>query len=248
MPCAIHLFKDRSDDPEFGRPDPYEEHIDNVNFIPVMRFETIGFEDICSFLKSCPDFDGVIVTSQRAVDVLKSAFDQIPNCERIQKLPAYTVGPVTARRLELIGFQSVFGADTGNGRALANVMIPHLKDQNCEAQRFLFVAGEVHRDILPRELVAAGHTVDKLVVYRTSAYDYRDQLAKVQEGDWLVFFSPSHVNQALEEIKSRQMSVKIAAIGPTTYQYLLDNQVSVDAVAEQPTAVSLLDAINKVKK
>ncbi|PRT53338.1 Uroporphyrinogen-III synthase [Wickerhamiella sorbophila] len=239
MTCVVHLLKARSDDSEYGRPDPYEANIDNVRFIPIMKFEPVNFEGLCNHLSCETQYDGVIVTSQRAVDVLKNAFALIDNCQHFCDLPAYTVGPTTANRLELIGFKHVYGAETGNGRVLAEKMVHVLQ----EKQRLLFLAGEVHRDILPRELTAAGHQIDKIIVYRTECYNYQKELSQIKNGDWVVFFSPSHIDQALNELRKRQLDVKIAAIGPTTHQFLLDNGFEVDAVAESPTAECLRDAM-----
>lgn len=239
MTCAVHLLKARSDDTEYGRADPYEENIENVHFIPIMKFEPVDFDGLCSHLSCQNSYDGVIVTSQRAVDVLKNAFAQIENCQQFCDLPAYTVGPTTAKRLELIGFKHVYGAETGNGRVLAGKMVDMLNTK----QKLLFLAGEVHRDLLPQELIAAGHQIDKVIVYKTECYNYQNELSQIKNGDWVVFFSPSHVEQALEELRKRQLAVKIAAIGPTTHQFLLDNGFTVDAVAESPTAESLKDAM-----
>ena len=238
---TVHLLKSRSDDSDYGRLDPYEEVIDNVNFIPVMNFETVNLDDLVELLKTPTPYQGIIVTSQRAVDVLKVALEKTEYPQHFLSLPAFTVGPATAKRLQLVGFSQVEGAETGNGSALADLMVEKFTN---ESKKFLFLAGEVHRDVLPQRLGQNGHTIDKLIVYRTTSASNQAALEKIAKDDWVVFFSPSHVSQIVLFIKKSDVPTRIAAIGPTTLKYLTENGVKVDAVAQQPTPESLLEAMN----
>lgn len=241
-PMTVHLLKNRSDDAELGRPDPYEEHIPDYRFVPIMDYENIGLAELAHELAT--PFDGIVITSQRAVDSLKIVLAELDAADRATVLakPVYTVGPTTAARLRTLQFRQVHGADSGNGVALAREMLaggvkPH--------SRLLFVAGEVHRRQLPDALAAAGHAVTTLVVYRTvgnpNITDALDQL--VEDNDWIVFFAPSHTQPVLNFLRHTNKRVRLASIGPTTQQFLHDEGFAVAATAAKPSAEALRDAI-----
>lgn len=241
---TIHLLKNKTEDGEVGRKDPYEQHLEDSRFIPILSYVPVDFDNLVEQLKS-PDFDSVIVTSQRAVDVLKQALDGIED-NTILKKPAYTVGPATAERLKLAGFETVYGAHTGNGHILATEMVETLENPS----RFLFLAGEVHRKELPTRLRDANHEVETVVVYRTEPIEFVNDLkTSLQEDDWIVFFSPSFTDEIMGVLKeqNKRKRIRIAAIGPTTRDHLKENGIEVHAMAEKPSAESLAKAIQSAE-
>lgn len=236
----IYLLKSRSDDAEVGRPDPYEEIFGaNMLFVPILRFRPFNIPALIETLTDKLEFhDALIVTSQRAVDSLKIALTSLDNIESLVNRPVYTVGPTTASRLKTLGFKDVRGEESGTGKLLAKSIL----NETTVKRRFLFLAGEVHRAELPNQLSEAGNDVQTQVVYRSEPTDYRSQLRTIKDGDWMVFFSPSHSLAAVELAKTRP-SVRVAAIGPTTKSFLDENQVAVSAMAPKPSPEALASAI-----
>ncbi|KAI9839750.1 MAG: hypothetical protein M1837_002038 [Sclerophora amabilis] len=146
--------------------------------------------DIDNNLRSSPRYGGLIFTSPRAVSAFISILpvdstdgsNEAPPPPSAPLLPPtfpiYTVGPATASLLSsnpAIAPSSIHGEHTGNGGALAELIIDHygqLRDGasttpqgNERAPPLLFLAGEQRRDILPRTLQSAHFAVDELVVY-----------------------------------------------------------------------------------
>ncbi|KAI9751842.1 MAG: hypothetical protein M4579_005865 [Chaenotheca gracillima] len=139
-----------------------------------------------------------------------------------------------------------------------------------QALPLLFLAGEQRRDILPRTLRSAGFIVDELVVYEavmTDGFAERltlrlDELARpTSEAEardtWVVIFSPTgckellqycgildESNSPLSESRNKRKRIKIATIGPTTRDFLIENfDFTPDACAPRPTPEGVEEAI-----
>jgi uroporphyrinogen-III synthase len=141
----------------------------------------------------------------------------------------------------------------------------------------LFPVGEQRRDIIPKTLMhpelSADHRIDveELTVYETGVMEtFRDHfsvlLKERQQSDqdlWIVVFSPTgckvmlevlgmldvHSGKAESGTKPGRSNIRIATIGPTTRDYLI-NDFSYEPVvcAPKPTAESLGEAILSLKK
>ena len=220
-------------------------------------------------------YGGMIFTSQRAVEAFaklveegKGAYSQSPlqalrilirrsigdgDWPHLQDVPIYTVGPATSRALKSIPQSpplQIFGAETGNGAALAHYMLNHYgkwyRDQEIKPP-LLFLVGEQRRDIIPKTLMDPELNtnrriqVDELVVYGTGVMESFEQdfTQVLQETDtnqtrWLVVFSPTGCEamlRALNMLDFETGRVKtpnavdgratyIATIGPTTRDFL----------------------------
>lgn len=132
------------------------------------------------------------------------------NWPYLQDIPIYTVGPATSRALRSIPQNpplNIFGAETGNGEALAHYMLEHYgnwyKDRALKPS-LLFMVGEQRRDIIPKTLMdptLPGEKriqVDELVVYGTGVMesfeeDFTNLLRDTRDRDvrWVVVFSPT---------------------------------------------------------
>lgn len=241
---AIYLLKNRSEDADLERADPYEETLGNIEFIPIMYYHNVCVEELKAALADQLHYDGIIVTSQRAVDAMKCVLHEVPaSC--LEK-PIFTVGPTTAKRLKALNFSNVEGSDSGNGIALASHIIATVP----EASNFLFLAGEIHRRQLPDRLIEAGHSVTTRIVYRTTPNAHVGEFIreKVSNEDWIVFFSPSHTQEVLEALRTIDKVVNLAAIGPTTNTFLKDAGFPVKATACDPTARGLKLAIEQASQ
>jgi uroporphyrinogen-III synthase len=177
-------------------------------------------------------YGGLIFTSQRAVELFAKLVEEGNDgrvkdilhwsCDsanifiesdawpHLQDVPIYTVGPATSRALRSIPQSpplNIFGAETGNGEALAHYMLDHYgkwyEDRKIKPP-LLFMVGEQRRDIIPKTLMDPALPegrriqVDELVVYGTGVMESFEQnfteLLKGTEGRksrWVVVFSPT---------------------------------------------------------
>jgi uroporphyrinogen-III synthase len=123
----------------------------------------------------------------------------------------------------------------------------------------LIIRGDKSTNELQDGLKKAKRTFVETTVYSTSCRqslksdvrslveDIRDKTGK----PWLAFFSPSSAEMVLDHFPSSRNSssneylakCKIATIGETTTQFLVQYGMDVHAVAKEPTAEGLVSAI-----
>ncbi|XMA19969.1 hypothetical protein WAI453_012760 [Rhynchosporium graminicola] len=253
--------------------DGYEERFRAVNnslqfdpsFVPVLehQFLDAGLNIVKDLLQNRQigkdvekKYGGMIFTSQRAVEAFTRLVEEgtgDAQWPHLQDIPIYTVGPATSRALRAIPQSpplNVFGADMGNGEALAHYMLEHYgkwyQDREVKPP-LLFLVGEQRRDIIPKTLMdpslAADRQiqVDELVVYGTGVMESFEQdftriLAETKKYStrWVVVFSPTGCEAMLRVLgrldpetgkarvnKSEEPgSIYVATIGPTTRDFL----------------------------
>ena len=137
----------------------------------------------------------------------------------LQDVPIYTVGPATSRALLSISQTpplNIFGAESGNGEALAHYMLDHYgewyRDQSVKPP-LLFLVGDQRRDIIPKTLMNPELSddrriqVDELVVYGTGVMesfekDFTELLYKTKGAAirWVVVFSPTGCEAMLRSL------------------------------------------------
>ena len=162
----------------------------------------------------------------------------------------YTVGPATALAITKLHFSTIIGADTGNGAALANLLVQTF---HSFAPRLplLFLVGDKRRDIIHRRLAAESIPLEELTVYETAvASTFDEELDRVLGDDthgqveWIIFFSPSGAEIALEKLKRLPKKVKVGTIGPTTEEYLRKEWNLVpEMVSAKPEPLSMVQGI-----
>ncbi|KAK6608351.1 uroporphyrinogen-III synthase [Botrytis cinerea] len=191
-------------------------------FVPVLehRFVDEGVDEVKRLLKERgigreegKEYGGLIFTSQRAVELFAKLVeegrseDDSDEWPYLQNIPIYTVGPATSRALRSIPQTpalNIFGAESGNGEALAHYMLEHYGNwykNRCVKPSLLFMVGEQRRDIIPRTLMDPELSdgkriqVDELVVYGTGVMesfeeDFKALLKETEHRDtrWVVVF------------------------------------------------------------
>jgi uroporphyrinogen-III synthase len=186
-------------------------------------------------------------------------------------MTVYTVGPATALALTKLHFSTIVGADTGNGTVLANLIVQtYRRDHplslsssqppsetaptttiNPPELPLLFLVGDKRRDIIPNRLASENIPLHELTVYETTvASTFDEELDQVMNDttdgpiEWIVFFSPSGAEVALDKMKKLERKIKVATIGPTTEEYLRKEwSVVPDMVARKPEPVSMVQGI-----
>ncbi|KAK9253591.1 tetrapyrrole biosynthesis, uroporphyrinogen III synthase [Lipomyces tetrasporus] len=189
--------------------------------------------------------DALIITSQRAVEAVASALLESSDstAEYILSLPLYTVGPATAALVQSHGFSKIYGgAEAGNGSVLASQIV------SAQPRRCVFFTGETRRDVIPVTLCENGiECIERVVYASTSIEGVEDQfmnvLSSTEDAVWTVFFSPAGAESIARYIARNRRTTKVAAIGPTTEGFLLQNGVTPDAVSRKPDPQSLLQGI-----
>jgi uroporphyrinogen-III synthase len=115
----------------------------------------------------------------------------------------------------------------------------------------LFLVGDRRRDVIHRRLTAAHIALEERVVYESSTdSSFQDKLegALVEKDsiDWIVFFSPTGADLAIHHILRLENPPKVATIGPTTSDFLINSyDIMPQAVAASPEPSSLLHAIRE---
>jgi uroporphyrinogen-III synthase len=185
-------------------------------------------------------------------------------------MTVYTVGPATALAITKLHFSTIVGVDTGNGSALANLIVQSFRRDHSLAEDYhtssedstenhtplpqlplLFLVGDRRRDIIPKRLAAENIALEELVVYETTIASTFDEeldrvMADATDGDieWIVFFSPAGAEVALEKMKRLNRRIKVATIGPTTEEYLRKEwELIPDMVAAKPEPISMVQGI-----
>lgn len=179
-------------------------------------------------------------------------------------MPVYTVGPATALAITKLHFSTIVGADTGNGAALANLLVQtfhrdpiingssHDDPSDLPPQLpLLFLVGDKRRDIIHKRLAAEKIGLEELTVYETTvASTFNEELDHVMNDDkdgdieWIIFFSPSGAEIALKKLKGLENKIKVATIGPTTEEYLRKEWDLVpDMVSAKPEPISMVQGI-----
>ncbi|CAI5759057.1 unnamed protein product [Candida verbasci] len=224
--------------------DPYEEifYEYKTRFIPLLdhshedKAATINYLKSDEFLK-VPIF---IITSQRAVEMFRECIEEIENKEEILNKIGYTVGPATFKILSDVGFKNVKGGgNAGNGAKLSEIII----DEVDKSLPIVFLTGEIRKDIIPRKLKEEGYNLTEFVIYKT----FERELGKIEfnKDDWIVFFSPQGTKEIVKYLKHDNQNWKIASIGPTTEEYLIENNLPPKIVSQKPSPSSLYESISK---
>ena len=123
------------------------------------------------------------------------------------------------------------------------------KQSSIENARILVVRAEKARDVLPKELSAAGAIVDEAFAYRTvpetrDTTGARRQLAK-EGADLITFTSSSTVENFLALGLPWPKGMQIASIGPITSKTARDHGLEIDIEARRHDIDGLVEAIRQ---
>lgn len=240
-------------------------------FLPVLAHRLHNIERLRGLLPSFGEYSGLVFTSQRAVEAWSEAWAGVsPGTSNEQVwskgwtgLPHYCVGLATAsalnRQLPVKAappIELILGAkQSGNAAALADFIVASRSQRpvssSIQGKPLLYLVGDKTKDTLATLLSRAEIPLGQIQVYETFPCptlqaDIAHILHTEQGGsrfDWTVFFSPSGAKLVLPHISQSAMP-KIAAIGPTTRDYLANEiNVPIGAMADAPTPEALVEAI-----
>ncbi len=223
----------------------------------VLCFPTIEIHDspswdaVDSVLRKLAEFTDVCFTSQYAVKKLVERARAVrPKAlETLSTRTLIAVGEKTRLTLESLGFPLSHMPQPS--QSSANGIVEMLRTQSLEGRKFLYPKGNISRDDLSEQLRALGASIEDVVVYQTRVPESTfaetiKQKLQQKEIDVVTFFSPSAVHNCIELIGEEAVSnVVIAAVGNTTADAVTKAGLKVTIRAEQPTAESLVQSIER---
>jgi uroporphyrinogen III methyltransferase / synthase len=157
------------------------------------------------------------------------------------------VGPATASALASHGLVAHVTARDTRGEGLAASMLEVMG----KTGSVLLPRAQIARDALPDALRAAGHAVDVVAVYKTSAPPgLGERLTALFEAsaiDAVLFTSGStvsHVKDALGPLATELLArVRVASIGPLTTEAATEHGIRVDVEATPHSMAGLVEAL-----
>ncbi|MBI1348521.1 uroporphyrinogen-III C-methyltransferase [bacterium] len=257
---VAHWFEDR---PLFGkkiaitRPDDQADAAIDLAWrmgalpIPLPTIEISPPEDwsaVDAALSRLGEYDWLIFTSVNGVaGLLDRLWDQGGDARKLGHCQIAAIGPGTAAALKTYGLRCDLMPDEFRAEALGAALSSHVA-----TRRVLWARANRGRDVLPRELSAAGAHVDQVVVYQnqdvTAWPDEAVQQLEAGELDWIALSSPSIANQVAQLLPAAAhvhlgRKTRIAAISPVTAEAAKEAGLPVHAVATDYTWPGLLNAI-----
>lgn len=226
-------------------------NINNVSSIPVLSFEFCNLDRVKSFIENIENYSGVIFTSRRAI----TAFQQTISDAELQKVRSledfciYVVGLSSEECVKQLGLSSI-GADTGNAKELAGVII---NEQSTAIKPLMFLCGNLARETIPARLTQNKIPNECISCYKTVPdqqfeQNLRTYLANYQP-NIVVFFSPSGAEFYFKKIRTLIAgfgNVKVVCIGDYTREALERLGQTVHSVAAKPSPDGLYDAVEKI--
>ena len=199
-------------------------------------------------LDDLSEYDWLVLTSVNGVSgLLDRLWEQGGDARRLAGTRIAVIGPATGQVLLNYGLKADLMPSTFRAESLAEVLKPHVS-----GKRVLWARANRGRDVLPREIAAAGGRLDEVVVYKN--VDVATLPANVQsriaEGrlDWIAISSPSIARGVARVLPGAGSSgtgrrPRLAAISPVTAEAAREAGLTVDAVAAEYTWDGLLEAI-----
>lgn len=211
--------------------------------------EPDSWEQCDKAFESITQYDAILFVSANAVAGCVERFEL--RCQRPfanTNLEVFAVGERTKVQLEARGMRVSFVPEEFSARSL----VEHLKTQNLAGKRVLLPRGNLGNEELPRDLQTLGALVTTIEVYKTSPADTLTSEALRQrvvneEFDVVTFASPSAVRNfaCAVPVESFQSTTRVAVIGPTTRNAVLESGYAVDIEAEESTSRALVESIDR---
>jgi uroporphyrinogen-III synthase len=222
-----------------------------IPFIEIRKPKS--FQPLDSALKKIGEYDWLILTSVNGVDALWQRMARLLiDRKSLKGARVAAIGPATKKAIEKGGVK----VDVVPKEYIAESVVRTLR-RRIRGKRVLLVRAKVARDVIPRELRAAGASVDVVEGYETVIpASSRTRLRRLLENarrrpDLVTFTSSSTVRNFVELLGARSAKlegIRMASIGPVTSSTLRELSLSVDIQAPQFTIPGLVKAIVEAAK
>jgi len=188
----------------------------NVSTVSPLGFEFVNDSDLRMKLDNPDGYSGIVCTSQRTVEAVRRCSSGQLDEKWTAQLPCYVVGPGTAAKVrDLLKWSHdlVIGQESGSAEQLIK-LLPN------EARPLLYPCGQM--ETLSKHLKDLSR-LDKVVAYQTcKSPNLEKELGLLPTTlEVVVFFSPSGVKYAFQNLIEGKILKHVVAIGPTTNEALL---------------------------
>ncbi|NOX56514.1 MAG: uroporphyrinogen-III C-methyltransferase, partial [Planctomycetes bacterium] len=191
-------------------------------------------------LQRLGEYDWIVFTSANGVEGLFGRLWQTGgDLRQVGRVQLAAIGPATADALERFHLRADLVPDAYRAEELAAVLKAHVP-----GRRVLWARSTRARDVLPRELEAAGAHLDQCIVYQNVDREQLtpEELAMIEQGelDWIGLSSPSIARSLFRLLTPRALAqlgerVRIASISPVTTEAALEVGLPVNAEAIEYT-------------
>jgi uroporphyrinogen III methyltransferase/synthase len=217
--------------------------------LPTIRIEPpSNLREFAELVQDSHGYDWIVFTSANGVEAFFNIFFKLyDDVREIGGVRIAAIGPATAQRVKDFHLH----VDLQPEEFVAEGVIREFKKQgSIENERILVVRAEKARDVLPKELSAAGAIVDEAFAYRTvpeTRDTNRAQRQLAQDGaDLITFTSSSTVENFLALGLPWPKGMRIASIGPITSKTVRDHGLNVDIEARRHDIDGLVQTIREL--
>jgi uroporphyrinogen III methyltransferase / synthase len=216
--------------------------------LPTIRIEPPGnLRDFAELVQDAHVYDWIVFTSANGVEAFFDIFFKLyDDAREIGGVRIAAIGPATAQRVKDFHLH----VDLQPEEFVAEAVVREFKKQgSIENERILVVRAEKARDVLPKELSAAGAIVDEACAYRTvpETRDISGAQRQLAQGgaDLITFTSSSTVENFLALGLPWPKGMRIASIGPITSKTVRDHGLNVDIEARRHDIDGLMQAVRE---
>ena len=222
----------------------------NVVQCPTIRVEPLIEYSMCdAAIDNINSYDWIVFTSSNGVEHFwKQLRKRGQDARAMSSSKIAAIGPATAQALENRGLIADFVPASSISEDVARGLI----EQGATGHRVLVVRAIESREVLERDLRAAGNTVEIASVYQTvsdnSNAERVCEMLQNGEVDWVSFTSSSTVKNFVDAIGTKVISstrngFRVAVIGPITEQSAREHGLVPDVVASSADVSALAQAI-----
>jgi uroporphyrinogen III methyltransferase/synthase len=216
--------------------------------LPTIRIEPpTNLREFAELVQDAHIYDWIVFTSANGVEAFFDIFFKLyDDAREIGGARIAVIGSATAQRMKDFHLH----VDLQPEEFVAEGMVRKFKEQgSIENMRILVVRAEQARDVLCKELSAAGAIVDEAFAYRTVP-ERRDtsrvQQQMAQDGaDLITFTSSSTVENYFALGLPWPKGMRIATIGPITSKTVREQGHEVDVEARRHDIGGLVQAISE---
>jgi uroporphyrinogen III methyltransferase/synthase len=216
--------------------------------LPTIRIEPpTDLREFAELVQDAHVYDWILFTSANGVEAFFEVFFKLyDDAREIGGARIAAIGPATAQRVKDFHFHVDLKPDEFIAEAVAKEF---QKQGSVENVRILVVRAEKARDVLSKQLSAAGAIVDEAFAYRTvpetrDITGARRQLAR-EGADLVTFTSSSTVENFLALGLPWPQGMQVASIGPITSKTARDHGLKVDIEARRHDIDGLVEAIRR---
>src|SRR5215472_10922446 len=217
--------------------------------LPTIRIEPpTNLREFAELVQDAHIYDWIVFTSVNGVEAFFDIFFKLyDDVREIGGVRIAAIGPATAQRVKDFHLH----LDLQPEEFVAEAVVREFKKLgSIENERILVVRAEKARDVLPRELSAAGAIVDEAFAYRTvpESRDTSGAQRQLAQGgaDLITFTSSSTVENFLALGLPWPEGMRIASIGPITSKTVRDQGLTVDVEARRHDIDGLVQAIREL--